>query len=259
MELVGVEELGVEEQVAGEVLVDARPARRPQRHRRDRDQRPGAAAPRVHSTSSRSTNRTANGTRKKPMFSIAFGDVLGVGGLDRVEDQGGGEEPAQARAARGRRSSLAARRSGSAAEDARDQRRRRSPGRAGRAGSPSRRRSRPGPAAAGRRTPRSRSTSGRRRNDRGERGERRRRRPPAPRRPAPGCGGSRPPAARPRRRRARAPARRSARRPSRRARSGGPSSTSAAAAAPQATRIPISSSAEAVTGVAPALAASRRR
>ena len=30
------------------------------------------ASARVHSTSSRSANRTANGTRKKPRFSIAF-------------------------------------------------------------------------------------------------------------------------------------------------------------------------------------------
>ena len=71
MELVGVEELGVQEQVPGAPLVD-RDQGADDGDAGDHGQHP-AEQGRVHCTVVSSANMTANGTRKKPMFSIAFG------------------------------------------------------------------------------------------------------------------------------------------------------------------------------------------
>ena len=70
MELVGVEELGVQEQIAGAPLID-RDRRADDGDSGDHGEHP-AEQRQVQSTAASSANMTANGTRKKPMFSIAF-------------------------------------------------------------------------------------------------------------------------------------------------------------------------------------------
>ena len=166
-----------------------------------------------------------------------------VRGLDPVEEDGGRQQPAQARGPWGRR--LAARRPLARARGCSRSGRRRSPGRAARAGSPSRPRSRPGPGGAGRRRRRSQTTPG----GVGRPPRRRRARPAPTTRAPPSCAGL-----------WRKSATRGSSQTSPSTISGATSSattiaawrqrrcsqTSVAAAAPQATRIPMSSSAEAV-------------
>ena len=94
VQLVRVEELRVEEQVAGEVLVDP-DQRAPDGDDPDRDQRPAGELPAPARLADQDEEDRERNEEEADVLD-RVGDVDRVGRLDGVEDDGGGEQPAQA-------------------------------------------------------------------------------------------------------------------------------------------------------------------